>query len=136
MRPGSSKFKTLGQNVGRVLSRMQVVEADNTSSNSFTHTVIGQGIPALGELGVRNRGACNNSLIVTKYSGRTIKGNTIRTEGVTEIHDLLGGNAGSYKFTSIGDSFNLSLELRKPINWGLIKHVQDTANRAAGGEVM
>ena len=56
-RPRGVMVKGFGQNVRRVLLRMWMVETNESCSNSFVDTVIGQYIPALGELGVRDDGA-------------------------------------------------------------------------------
>jgi len=112
------------------------MEPSNPSSNSFANAVVGQGIPTLGKLGVGNSGTGDDSLVITKKPGRTIEGNTIRTKGVTEVHDLFHGSAGGNKLTAISGSFNLSLALGKPINGSLINHVNNPGGRTTSSEVM
>ena len=54
----------LGENVGRVSLASYMVEAGNVGCDGFANLVVGQGVVALGELGVGNRSGVDYCLVV------------------------------------------------------------------------
>ena len=50
MRPHRSMIQGFGHDVGWILLRFEVMETYNTGSNGFTDTMVGQSVPALGQL--------------------------------------------------------------------------------------
>ena len=87
----------LGENVTRVNSTINVNKLDNTGSNGRADSVVGEGIVALVEFGVRKGGRSNDSLIVTKHPGWAIDWNTHDTDGITKVHDLFSGLTSSHE---------------------------------------
>ena len=59
---------------------------------------------------MRNSGAGDDTLIVSKHVGFSIKRNAKHMKGVPKIHDLFSGNTSSNKLRSISCSFNTVLK--------------------------
>ena len=134
--PSRITVKWLGEDVRGVLLRMNVVETDISGRNSFADAVVGECIPTFGELGVRNGGASDNGLVITKHPGRAIKRDTKGAESVTQVHNLLSSSPSSNKLTAVGSSFDLSLAFGEPIDGCLVEEVEDTGGRPASDGVM
>ena len=79
----------LTENVCWVGLSTHMVEAENPSSDCLSGVVVGQGIVALVEFGMRNGGCVHNCLIVSKHEGSAVHRNTQITKGVSQINDLL-----------------------------------------------
>ena len=64
--PGSGMFEWLGHDIRGILLTINEMESQNSGGDGFTDTVVGQGIPALGQGGMGKGGAGNDTLVVTK----------------------------------------------------------------------
>ena len=99
-------------------------EAEDLRHDSLTHSVVGQCIVSLGQLGVWDGGACNDGLVVTKHVRLcSFDGHTEVAKGSPQVDDLFGGDACSDKLRSIGRRLHCVLALGEPINWLTIDHV-------------
>ena len=61
----------LTQNVGWIELASDVVQACNSSSNTFSCPVIGEGVVPLSQLGMGLGRSVDTGLVVTKYHGRS-----------------------------------------------------------------
>ena len=66
--PGGGMVKGFGQDVAGILLVVNEVEMDEAGCNGLMDTVIGLCIPMLGEGGVGNGRACDDTLVVTKQT--------------------------------------------------------------------
>ena len=64
--PGSGIFESLGRDIRGILLTINEMESQNSGGEGFMDTLVGQGIPALGQGGMGKGGAGNDTLVVTK----------------------------------------------------------------------
>ena len=66
MWPDSGMFKLLGRDFRGILLTINEMESQNSGGDGLMDTVVGQGIPTLGQGGMGKGGAGNDTLVVTK----------------------------------------------------------------------
>ncbi len=79
----------LAQDVGGVFITINMIEPDDGTHNGFVHTMEGKGIVVLMELGVGDRGAVYDRLVVSKHICLLADRDTQITQGVPEINGLI-----------------------------------------------
>ena len=77
------------------LLSQDVDEVENLRHDSLTHSVVGQCIVSLGQLGVRDGGACNDGVVVTEHVRLSFDGHTKVSKCSPQVDDLFGGDAYS-----------------------------------------
>ena len=109
------------ENVGRIDLPWEMAKDHNLCGYSMADPVIGQGMVAFAELGVWDRRTGNHRFVVTEHVGFGVNGNAKVSKGVTEIDDLINGNAGSREFRSIGGRLWSCLLLGETVNRSLVQ---------------
>jgi len=95
-----------------------------------------QSIVALVELGMWNRRAIHNRLVVSKHVRFLANRDTQISQGVPEINRLINTNTSSDELGSIGGSFDCRLLLGVPVNGGLVGEVENASHRPSSDHVM
>ena len=106
----------LAQYISGIVLPQDVDEVENLRHDSLTHSVVGQCIVSLGQLGVRDGGACNDGLVVTEHVRLSFDGHTKVAKCSPQVDDLFGGDACRDKLRSVGRCLHCVLSLGKPIN--------------------
>ena len=100
-----------GHDVGRIELARQMIETNESGSNSFTYTMKGKSIVALVELGMQDHRTINNSHVVAKHVTDITDWDTKVMEGSVKINNLIDTRAGSNKLRTISGSLNRGLLL-------------------------
>ena len=59
----------LAQDIGRIIRSIDVVDSDDPCSDSFTGSVVGEGVVPFRKFGLGHRGGIDHRLIISKYYG-------------------------------------------------------------------
>jgi len=113
-----------------------MVEPDDGTSYGLTNAVKRQSIVALVELGVWNRRAVHNRLVVSKHVRFLVNRDTQILQSVSEINGLIHANTSSDELGSVGGSFNSCLLLGVPVDGGIVGKVENASHRPSGDHVM
>ena len=128
--PEFSPAEEFCEDVTGVDGPINVNKINDTSSNGGADTVVGESVMTLVEVGMRNGGGGNDTLIVSKHPRWAINRNTHHAKSVSKVHDLFSGLTSSHEFKSISGCFNHILLLAEPLDGSLIHQVYDTCHRS------
>jgi hypothetical protein len=85
------------EDVGWVVSAMDVMELGNTCSNTFTDAVEGKGCMAFMKACMWDGGTVDDRFIITEHHGAPLDGNSEVAKDIAKIDDLFHGSACSNK---------------------------------------
>ena len=75
-RPECGIVSAFGEYIGRIALGIDVIEFEESSSDSFPNLVVGKCIPPFSKQRMWKCGICDNGLVVTKHEGWAINWDT------------------------------------------------------------
>jgi hypothetical protein len=128
--------KKLGKDISLIDLPTDVKELNDIRSNRFTNAMVGQGIMAFVEGGMRNGATGDDTLVVSKHIGLVIKRNSHHSKSITKVHNLFSGNVSSNELGTIGSSFNSLLTFGESFHRILVDKMKDSCTGPSSSEVM
>lgn len=126
----------LTENVSQIKLTRKVVNGGKLCCNHLMNMMKGQCIVALMQLGMRNGRTVNHRLIVTKDVTLVPNWYTKVAKSGAKIDDLINTNVCSNELLTIGSSLDSGLLLIVPVNWSLIKEMQNSHNQMSHNHIM